>query len=354
MKRVSKCILCFVLLLAALELSLRLFLSIPFVAKRFELFSWRHKWVRRHQAGKGIYYTFDAHDSTKGWVPKPNLRDVQAFKNKTLNTNSRGLRGKTEYSYDKHSKKVRILILGDSFTFGVGVSDNETYSYYLEEMLPNVEVINMGVHGYGHDQMLILFKEEGVKYMPDIVILGFLTMDMSRNLLQFRDYAKPRFVVDGEKLKLIGSPVPRPEYVLKWDWVRPRIYEIWSIIVYPFKKLIGLEKKQMELLTLHILNEMVDVADSIHAIPIFVYLPEGEEITDDTPLAYGEKFLFAFCQRNNKVGCFSSRPYFAEETAKRTKFELRGHWGPSGHLVVAKAIMRYLLNKRYVVPPESN
>jgi hypothetical protein len=41
-------------------------------------------------------------------------------------------------------------------------------------MLPHTEVINMGVHGYGHDQMLILFGEEGVKYEPDIVILGFL------------------------------------------------------------------------------------------------------------------------------------------------------------------------------------
>jgi hypothetical protein len=42
------------------------------------------------------------------------------------------------------------LILGDSFTFGDEVSDNETYSYYLQQMLPHTEVINMGVHGYGH------------------------------------------------------------------------------------------------------------------------------------------------------------------------------------------------------------
>jgi hypothetical protein len=36
------------------------------------------------------------------------------------------------------------------------VSDDETYSFYLQEMLPQAEIINMGAHGYGHDQMLIL------------------------------------------------------------------------------------------------------------------------------------------------------------------------------------------------------
>jgi len=51
------------------------------------------------------------------------------------------------------------------------VSDNETYSYYLQKMLPNAEIINMGVHGYGHDQMLIYLEEEGVKYKPDIFII---------------------------------------------------------------------------------------------------------------------------------------------------------------------------------------
>lgn len=87
-------------------------------------------------------------------------------------------------------------------------------------MLPHTEVINLGVHGYGHDQMLILLKEEGVKYEPDIVILGFMPIDMSRNLLKFRDFAKPRFILKGGKLKFTGSPVPRPEDILRWDWAR--------------------------------------------------------------------------------------------------------------------------------------
>jgi hypothetical protein len=351
-KRVTKYFLYFVFLLATAEFSSRLFLSIPFVVNLMvfnEDVSWHRSWVHRHQNSKEIRYILGRYDPTKGWLATSNLRDAQVWKDRTLNTNSRGLRGKTEYSYDKHSNKPRILILGDSFTFGNHVSDNETYSHYLQETMPNVEIVNMGVYGYGHDQMLILFKEEGVKYKPDIVILGFLHMDMSRNRLQFRDYAKPRYVVDSGKLKLIGSPVPHPEYVLKRDWARPRIYDILSIIIHGFKKLVGLENKEEEILTSHILNEMIEVADNIHAIPIFVYLPAGEEITAQTPLTYGEKFLFSLCQTNDKVRCFSSRPYFAEEIAKGTIFKLRGgHWEPSCHLVIAKAIMGYLTNSTVI------
>ena len=53
-------------------------------------------------------------------------------------------------------------MLGDSFTFGEDVGDDETYSHHLEQLLPGTEVINLGVHGYGHDQMLIYLREEGI------------------------------------------------------------------------------------------------------------------------------------------------------------------------------------------------
>ena len=143
----------------------------------YEDLSWRRSWIKRHNnTGKEIYYTFDIYDSSKGWISKPNIKDMQVFDNKVLNTNSKGFRGKAEYSYSKDQNKIRILIVGDSHTFGEGVSDNETYPYYLQEIIPNVEVMNLGMHGYGHDQMLIFIKEEGIKYNPDIIILGYISL----------------------------------------------------------------------------------------------------------------------------------------------------------------------------------
>ncbi|HSE90241.1 MAG TPA: hypothetical protein VLJ79_28795 [Candidatus Binatia bacterium] len=337
------------------EGSARLVFSIPQIGKRLQAnedYTYRRNWVHEHQTfGIEAYYTFDMYDPSKGWVPKPNLRDVKAFNNKILNTNSKGLRGKKNFPYTKNKEKVRILILGDSFTFGDEVSDDETYSHYLQEMLPHTEVINMGVHGYGHDQMLILLKEEGVKYQPDIVILGFLPLDMSRNLLEFRDFAKPRFVLESGQLKLTGIPVPRPEDILQWDWIRPRLIDIFSNIRHKVKKELGLQEKEMKDITTAILTDMIRVVEGIHAIPIFAYLPRGREIAKDIAVLEDEVFMFSVCQLNEKAKCFSTRPYFAEKIAKGETFKSSGHWEPAGHLAAAEAIKRYLVDEGHITAP---
>lgn len=338
-----------------LEGSARLAFLMPQVSNRLQAdedYTWRRNWVHRHQNSRvEIYYKFDIYDPFKGWISKPNLRDVKVFGNKILNTNSKGFRGKKDFPHIKNTEKLRILILGDSFTFGDEVSDDETYSYYLQEMLPHTEVINKGVHGYGHDQMLILLKEEGVKYKPDIVILGFLPADMSRNLLKFRDFAKPRFVLKRGELMLTGTPVPRPEDILQWDWTRPRIFDMFSIMRHKVKVLSGVHKKEIEDITTAILTDMIELIKSIHAIPILVYLPAGREISRRIAVTQYEAYMFSMCQLNEKAKCLSTRPYFAEKIAKGETFKLRGHWEPAGHRTVAEAIKHYLVDEGYITVP---
>ena len=93
--------------------------------------------------------------------------------NKLLNTNNRGLRGERYYDYQKPKDKLRILILGDSFTFGDEVSDNETWPAVLEK-IANKKVVNGGVFGYGIDQSFLRMKVLVAKYNPDIVIFSFI------------------------------------------------------------------------------------------------------------------------------------------------------------------------------------
>src|SRR5215475_14745174 len=334
----------------------RLAFSIPQIGKRLEAnedYTYRRNWVREHQkTGTATYYAFDMYDPNKGWIPKANLRDVKAYQDKLLNTNSKGLRGNKDFSYAKNRNRLRILILGDSFTFGDEVSDNETYPHYLQEMLPNTEIINMGVHGYGHDQMLILFKEEGIKYQPDIVILGFLQLDMSRNTLDFRDFAKPRFVLEKGELKLTGIPVPRPEEILQWDWARPRVIDLFSLLRHRTQKTLGLQQREMEEITTAILMELIRSAEIIGALPILAYLPRGKEIAMDIAVTDDEKYMFSICRLQKKAKCFSTRPYFAEKIAQGQTFKSGGHWEPAGHLVVAEAIKRYLIAEGHVLGPE--
>jgi len=83
--------------------------------------------------------------------------------------NNLGFRGP---DISPHSKKPRILFLGDSFVFGVNVDESKTAPAVLQKMLSDkYELINMGIQGYGPDQSLIQLTDEGLNLSPSLVIL---------------------------------------------------------------------------------------------------------------------------------------------------------------------------------------
>ncbi len=69
----------------------------------------------------------------------------------------------------------RVLLLGDSHAFGVGLRDDETFAAQLERHLATtggaVEVVNCGVGGYGLFQEVGLFKARDLALKPDSVVL---------------------------------------------------------------------------------------------------------------------------------------------------------------------------------------
>jgi len=154
-----------------------------------------------------VYY-----DSILGWkfLPDGNVNCVTSEYNVNYKTNSKGLRDK-EYDYDKPRGKFRIVCLGDSVTFGWGVSAEERFTEILENKFRNVEVINMGVPAYGVDQMLLFLKREGVKYNPDLVIVYLIHEDLRRVFYStFGGAPKPLFGLCGDnKLALLNVPLRR-------------------------------------------------------------------------------------------------------------------------------------------------
>ncbi len=121
-------------------------------------------------------------DNEMMFAPRKNIRGEHNKKgsfSSTFQTNSRGLRDK-EYKLNKTEGIKRIVVLGDSFTWGFGVNNDEIYTERLESILPNTEVINLGVTAYQLWQEIIYLKREGIKYHPDIVIVGFSLNDIWR------------------------------------------------------------------------------------------------------------------------------------------------------------------------------
>ncbi len=114
------------------------------------------------------------------WELKPSVdRSVPGM---VVHINRDGLRDR-EYSLDKPSGVRRIAVLGDSVTFGFGVSQEEAYPKVLEQLLNQgtqtikYEVMNFGVDGYNTDQEYIQLREKALSYSPDIVVLGFIMND---------------------------------------------------------------------------------------------------------------------------------------------------------------------------------
>lgn len=108
--------------------------------------------------------------------------------------NSDGFRDR-DFPSEKSASVLRIVCLGDSWTFGANVGQDETYPHQLQEMLERefpdarFEVLNMGVLGYSSFQGLQLLKTKAIALKPDFVIIGFAMNDAS--IAGYRDKDMP-------------------------------------------------------------------------------------------------------------------------------------------------------------------
>lgn len=95
-----------------------------------------------------------------------------------IDINSHGYRGK-EFEIEK-SGQFRILAIGDSFTYGYGVSTAQSYPEQLVDRLrqqfgvEKIEAINAGFAAcYYPDTYYLYLKEEGLKLDQDLILIGF-------------------------------------------------------------------------------------------------------------------------------------------------------------------------------------
>lgn len=145
------------------------------------------------------------YDSVLGWVPRPGRYTSNS--NWTSSVDSHGLR---DNGRNLVAAGQPILAVGDSFTFGNEVEDSETWPAYLEGLLDK-RVLNAGVGAYGIDQAVLRAEALLAEYDPELVILSFISDDISRAENSFYFYGrgwKPYFEYDGGSLSLRNSPVP--------------------------------------------------------------------------------------------------------------------------------------------------
>lgn len=185
------------------------------------------QWAKEHlEAGAAVLADSVAHfvyHPGLGWITRPD-QDREGVR-----TNSVGMRSAVEFGLERVPGRPRILFVGDSYTFGQGVSNHETFQSVLaRDYLKGWEVMNFGVSGYGAGQMLLLFEQVGASYRPDVVVLGFFERGFLRTQLRFRGYSKPYFMLSDGKLELFGTPVIAPEELYRLYEKGERRYGGWN------------------------------------------------------------------------------------------------------------------------------
>jgi len=135
--------------------------------------------------------------------------------------NSQGLRD-DEYSLTKPAGVYRIMLLGDSTTFGWGVPLNETTAKILERNLnakhlpgyDHVEVLNAGVGNYDTVQEVTYYETRGRAFHPDLVVLVYFINDPEPVPVE-----RKGFLIDSSYL--IAFSVNRFDGVLRRIGTRP-------------------------------------------------------------------------------------------------------------------------------------
>lgn len=145
---------------------------------------------------------------------KPNL-DL-TFMRARVQTNSCGMRS-PERPIAKPKDTYRIALLGDSFAFGWGVEQNQTFAQVLEDTLnrmapPNkkVEVLNFGVPGYSTFQEVALFEEMGLDFDPDAVLVYFVQNDFGLPFF-IRDIDGKGGILSSLKFVELGKKLLKPD-----------------------------------------------------------------------------------------------------------------------------------------------
>ncbi len=114
-------------------------------------------------------------------------------------------------SYDHPQPKPGVWVFGCSFVQGWGLNDSETFPWKLQERLPNHDVVNFGVGGYGTLQSLLeLRRAFAERPIPRIVILAYSDFHDARNtrlnLWREATYSYDRFGSSAQPYARLDGP----------------------------------------------------------------------------------------------------------------------------------------------------
>lgn len=120
---------------------------------------------------KDLFFRYEPFIGFEGIPDKKGIFANTSFKTTILH-NKEGFRD-VNHDQKNTQNKFRIITLGDSFTWGHGVENDQIYMKVLEKYSPDIETINMGGPGGDPQGELKVYTSRGLRYEHDVVMIGF-------------------------------------------------------------------------------------------------------------------------------------------------------------------------------------
>ncbi len=285
------------------------------------------------------------------WKDKPNT--IKNLKTEefhfTRKMNSEGY-SDDEWKIEKDSSELRILCLGDSFTEGDGAHQDSSYVAFIRRKLQlvrenNVTIMNAGKCGSDPFFNYMNYRDQLLKYHPDIIIQTLSTNDLMSDIIlrggfeRFEHNWGLAFDNHDEYNKTLFalSYVSRPFYYLMGYGLEAQK------IKYPT----AYQKDKMYLKVKDLFVKYSQLTKDQGARLIIVFQPQSDEVFENY-----DDLVIKLKMHLEKTNCtFDLREYYRQKTNEKTIYDYYwikdGHHNAKGYNLMAEGIYEFLKNKSY-------
>jgi len=252
------------------------------------------------------------------------LKQIPYPEDYTINKDT--LNERFDYSREKLADVFRIVVLGDSMTFGLLVETKDNWTEKMEDLLnqhivdpkiKKIEVINLGVHGYDIPYEVERFRRRGPKYKPDLV-LWFVS---NGNFYQFNEAMFEKTGRIEEEMKKTGE--------LEKELANDNYYPAWEKAYKETEKEIGKTG------FLSIVKSYLDSFRQNYSGQLVIVGPPLEnKIKKVLTEALGEKKV-----NFNPINSLDNQQYY---------FSLYGQVNELGHQMIADEVFRFITENKLI------
>ena len=257
---------------------------------------------------------------------------------------------------DVNTGKVKMFIIGDSYTQMTLVSNGEEWYSFLEKEFGNFELFVYGVGGYGSLQEYMVLDDYIDKIKPDLIILQFCGNDLSNNLYDLDLLNYPRnshgfrpYLENGKIVYRLPLPLSA---LRRQSFIASRILQIYDKIMQKivYSDLEAYEKQR----EIRIQNATKKEKESIRLLKNKAYLVTNEIMamikkrSGDVPVYFLDVFYHnsyqgkKLCKSSNLIYISGIMEHIVlNEKNYCLRVSNDGHWNKLGNKFVGEKLVEY-------------